>query len=86
MKTTFRNGALALAVIAGSALVAAPAMADHWDHYDKKAWKHDKKAWKHDRYDYDRDYAYRYDHHHHHHHDRYYRGGWRRPGFSINIR
>jgi len=86
MKTTLRNGALALTVIAGSALVAAPAMADHdrrdrhgdWDHHWKK---HGHRHW-------DRDYAYRYRHHHRHHH-RYYGWGWpyfSRPGFSLYIR
>jgi hypothetical protein len=36
MKTILRNGAIALTLLAGSALVAAPAMADH----DRGDWNH----------------------------------------------
>ena len=89
MKTIFRNGALALAVIAGSALVAAPAMAKHHNHHHGYH-HHGKKSWKRGYYGYrDWDDGYR---HHHRHHRRYYGYGWGwpgyyyRPGFSIYIR
>lgn len=81
MKTMLRNGALALAVIAGSALVAAPAMADrHHDyhHHWKKEWKHSYNNHNH----WNRGYAYR-------HHYRNYGWGWPGyygPGFSLYIR
>lgn len=85
MKTIFRNGALALALIAGSALVTAPAMADR-DRGDH----HWKKSWKHERYDrdgrWDRGRAYYHHRHHRHHHRRYYGWGPRYPGFSLYIR
>jgi hypothetical protein len=43
MNSTVRTGALALALFAGTALVAAPAMAGH-DDWNKKSWnKHNKK-------------------------------------------
>jgi hypothetical protein len=85
MRTILRNGALALTLLAGSALVAAPAMADHdrgdWNH------RHWKKEWKHSYYKNDRRYrGYAY---HHRHHHRYYGWGWPgyyRPGFSLYIR
>jgi hypothetical protein len=85
MKTILRNGALALTLLAGSALVAAPAMADHdsgdWNHHWKKSWK------KHGYYRHrhrDRGYAY-----HHRYPYSYYGWGWPgyyRPGFSLYIR
>jgi Ni/Co efflux regulator RcnB len=52
MNKTFRTGALALALLAGSALVAAPAMADRGhDGWNKKSWskksKHGGKHYSH---------------------------------------
>ena len=45
MNITLRTGALALALLAGSALAAAPAMADRgYDHWNKKSWS---KSYKH---------------------------------------
>jgi hypothetical protein len=45
MNITLRTGALALALLAGSALVAAPAMADRGhDNWGKKSWS---KSYKH---------------------------------------
>lgn len=67
MNTTLRTGALALALFAGTALVAAPAMADH-DDWKKKSWN--KHGYKHGKKHYN--YSYRG-------HNRNY--GWNR-GYS----
>ncbi len=55
MNSILRTGALALALLAGGALTAAPAMADRGhDNWDKKSWsKKSKHGGKH------RDYGYR---------------------------
>jgi hypothetical protein len=53
MGITFRTGALVLALLVGTALTAAPAMADRDHHdWDRKSWKHYKHGHKHhhDRY------------------------------------
>ncbi len=51
MNVTLRTGALALALLAGTTLAAAPALADrgHHSHWDKKSWgkKHYKHSGKH---------------------------------------
>jgi hypothetical protein len=59
MNVTLRTGALALALLAGTTLAAAPALADrgHHSHWDKKSWgkKHYKHSGKHSkRYSYKR--------------------------------
>jgi hypothetical protein len=89
MKTIFRTSALALALLAGSALVAAPAMADR----DRGDYHHWKKSWKKHGH-YRRHYRHYRHHRHayrHRHHRRYYYGwGWPYvyggPGFSLYIR
>ena len=90
MNVTLRTGALALALIAGTVMTAAPAMADrsHHGRYDK-SWN---KSWNKKHYRYDKHRKYRG----HARGHRYYRyGGYgpRRPygwfggpGFSIIIR
>jgi|GEM_PF-1677414 len=69
MNITLRTGALALALLAGSALVAAPAMADRGhDNWNKKSWsKSYKHGGKH------RDYAHRG-----------YGQGWKKKGHGWN--
>ncbi|MGK2922253.1 MAG: hypothetical protein ACSLE4_05625 [Methyloceanibacter sp.] len=98
MNIALRTGALALALLAGTVMTAAPAMADRGHHdrswgksWNKKYYQHNRhrgharkgRGWN-NRYGWDRRYGHR--------HDRY---GYRRPaygwfygapGFSIHIR
>jgi hypothetical protein len=93
MKTTLRTGALVTALIATTALTAAPAMADR-DHHD-----YGGKSWNQSRNDKSWNERYIYDHHRQHHDHDYDRNeyGWYRghaywpyvygiPGVTITIR
>jgi hypothetical protein len=101
MNTMLRTGALALALLAGTALAAAPAMADR-GHHDNKSWsksykKHSYKHRGHHNYahkGYGRHKGYGYNRGYGRNHYSWY--GYRRsygwpyyyggPGFSIHIR